>query len=235
MERVSVLRLHFLVAVLAAASSLCSSRAGSLLLLDILRDELLVLGGGLLGSLIAVELGSLGDLFAAEALLSNETLNLGGLVVSLVTTLDLAASDVAADVVLLDVEAEDGSDVALSLLEEARGHLLVGAAGNLGITLLHDLQRHDGEVRAGDAATDGTSSAVAGSLGVEEGALFLEEDAGSALSHDTLLHCETLSIVSAGNFENVAFVFLTKIFAFNFLSHSLLEEGADLSFIINLN
>ena len=53
---------------------------------------------------------------------------------------------------------------------------------------------------------------------------FLEEDAGSSHSHDTLLHCETLSIVSTGNFENVAFVFLTKRLAVNFLAHSLLEE-----------
>jgi len=206
-----------------------SGGAGSLLLLDILRDKLLVLGGGLLGRLIAVELDSLDQLLAAETLLSDEALDFGGLVVGLVATLDFAASDILADVVFLGVEAEDGSDVALSLLEEAGGDLLVGAAGDLGVTLLHDLEGHDAKVGAGDAAAHGPSSAVAGSLGVEERALFLEENAGPALSHDTLLHCETLSVVSTGNFENVAFVFLTKHFAINLLAHSLLKEGAAVS------
>ena len=45
------------------------------------------------------------------------------------------------------------------------------------------------------------------------------------MSHDTLLHRETLSIVSTGNFENVAFVFITKTVAFDFLAHPLFEEG----------
>ena len=149
--------------------------ASGLLLLDVLRDELLVLGGRLFGGLEAVESLSLDDLLAAEALLSDEALDLGGLVVGLVTTLDLTTGNILADVVLLAVEAEDGGDVALSLLEEAGGDLLVGAASDLLVTLLHDLQSHDAEVRAGDAATDGPSSAVAGSLGVEERSLYYQQ------------------------------------------------------------
>ena len=147
------------------------SGAGGLLLLDVLRDELLVAGGSLLGCLIAIESSSLDELLAAETLLGDKALDLGGLVVSLVTTLDLTASDVLADVVLLDVETEDGSDVALSLLEKARANVLVSAAGDLGVTLLHNLKRDDSKVSTGDASTDGSSSAVAGSLGVEERSL----------------------------------------------------------------
>ena len=74
---------------------------GSLLLLDILGDELLVLGGLLLGCLEALKLLSLDELLAAEAFLSDEALDLGGLVVSLVATLDLALGNVLANVVLL--------------------------------------------------------------------------------------------------------------------------------------
>ena len=156
---------------LSGLSGSRSGRAGSLLLLDVLGEELLVLGGVLLGRLEAVELVTLSDLLAAEALLSDEALDLGGLVVSLVTTLDLAAGNILADVVLL-AEAEDLADVVPTLLEEARADLLVGAASDLLLTLLHDLEGDDSKVGARDAATDGSPSAVAGPLGVEEGALY---------------------------------------------------------------
>ena len=51
-----------------------------------------------------------------------------------------------------------------------------------------------------------------------------EEDACSTVFHDTLLHCESLSVVSASNFEHVAFVVITHYFALNFLAHSPVEE-----------
>ena len=150
------------------------SSAGSLLLLDVLGEELLVLGSILLGGLEAVELNALSDLLAAEALLGDQALDLGGLVVGLVTTLDLATGNVFAHVVGL-AEAEHGSDVSSPLLEEARTDILVGAAGDLLVTLLHDLERDDGKVGAGDAAADGSPSAVASPLGVEERALYKQK------------------------------------------------------------
>ena len=142
-----------------------------LLLLDVLGQELLVLGGGLLGGLEAVGLLSLDESLSTEALLGDEALNLGGLVVSLVTALDFTTGNIFAHVVLLFVEAEDGGDVVLSLFEEAGTNVLVSAAGDFLITLLHDLQGDDTEVGASDAATDGTSSSVTSSLGVEERSL----------------------------------------------------------------
>ncbi len=142
-----------------------------LLLLDVLGQELLVLGGGLLGGLEAVGLLSLDESLSTETLLGDEALNLGGLVVSLVTALDFTTGNIFADVVLLAVEAEHGGDVVLSLFEEAGTDVLVSAAGDFLITLLHDLQGDDTEVGASDAATDGTSSSVTSSLGVEERSL----------------------------------------------------------------
>merc|ERR1711997_569592 len=186
--------------------------------------ELLVLGGLLLGCLEALKLLSLDELLAAEAFLSDEALDLGGLVVSLVTALDLALGNILANVVLLWVESEDGSNLVLSLLEETVRQLLVGAALNFLVALLHDLQGHDSEVRAGEATADRLSSSVASSLWVEERALFLEENACSAVLHYALLHGETLLVVSSGNFENVALVVLAQILSCNFHSHSLLIE-----------
>ena len=91
---------------------------------------------------------------------------------SLVTTLDLALSNVLAHIILLGVEAQDGGNLVSSLLEETVGHLLVGAASDGLVTLLDNLEGDDSEVGASDATTDGPSSSVASSLGVEERALY---------------------------------------------------------------
>ena len=53
----------------------------------------------------------------------------------------------------------------------------------------------------------------------------LEEDACSAVFHDTLFHCESLRVVSTGDLENVAIVIFSKNSAVDFLAHSLLKEG----------
>jgi len=211
------------------------SLTSGLLLLDVLRHELLVLGSGLLAGLEALELLSLDELLAAETLLSDETLDLGGLVVSLVTTLDLATHDVLGHIVLLWVETEDGGNLVLSLLEEAVGHLLVGAALDLLLTLLGDLEGDHVKVGSGEASTDGPSCSVTSSSRSEESSLLFEEDASSAVFHDTLLHCESLSVISTSDLEHVAFVVITHDRTVNLLSHSLVKEGADLAFIINLN
>ena len=167
--------LSFLSLSLGLGLSLGFGSTGSLPLLGVLGDELLVLGGLLLGCLEALKLLSLDELLAAEAFLSDEALDLGGLPVSLVTTLDLALGNVLANVVLLWVESEDGSNLVLSLLEETVRHLLVGAALNFLVALLHDLEGHDSEVWAGEAATDRLSSSVTSSPWVEERALYRQQ------------------------------------------------------------
>ena len=52
----------------------------------------------------------------------------------------------------------------------------------------------------------------------------LEKDASSAVFHDTLLHCESLSVVSAGDLKDVALVVLSHHFTIDFLAHSPVEE-----------
>ena len=149
--------------------------AGCLLLLDVLRDELLVLGGLLLRGLIAIKLLSFDELLAAETFLSDQALDLGGLPVSLVTALDFALGNVLAHVVLLFVETEDGGNLVLSFLEETVGDLLVGAALDFLVALLHDLEGNDSKVGAGDATADRLSPSVAGSLRVEERTLYRQQ------------------------------------------------------------
>ena len=53
---------------------------------------------------------------------------------------------------------------------------------------------------------------------------FLEQNSGTSVDEDTLLHGETLLVISAGDAEDVALVLFAHNVAFNFLAHSPVEE-----------
>ena len=138
---------------LGSSSLLGLSLSGSLLFLHELGDELLVLGGGSLGVLGALDLGSLDDSLSADALLRHESLDLGGLVVGLVASLDLSVDHISSHIVVL-LEVEVGADVVGSLLGESVGLGVVGEAGDVLLALLDHGEGNDSEVGSADASTD---------------------------------------------------------------------------------
>ena len=54
---------------------------------------------------------------------------------------------------------------------------------------------------------------------------FLKEDADSAVFHDTLLHRETLLVISTCDLEDVTLVIVAHHSAIDFLAHSSVKEG----------
>ena len=131
--------------------------------LDVLRHELLVLLLLLLGGLKGIRLSSLEDSLSADALLSDESLNLGSLVVNSVflltrlvgaLLLDLTANDVVSHIVLFLVKVEECADSVSSLLTEAVWSISVGDLCDLFLTLFDDSQLDDSEVRSTDASTN---------------------------------------------------------------------------------
>lgn len=206
---------------------------GGLLLLDVLGEEGLVLLGVLLGGLETVSLGLDDRALAADTLLGDKTLDLGGLVESLVSALDLTANNVLADIVLLLVKSEGLNDVVAALHTESVGALDIGHTSDLTVTLLGNAEEDRANIGSDDAATDGLAGTLTNAHGLVASATLLEEDAGSAVDKDTLLHLETLLIVTAGNSEDVALELVTQDFAVNFLTHSSVEEGTDCLFIVN--
>lgn len=80
----------------------------------------------------------------------------------------------------------------------------VGEAGDLIITLLDNAEGKDGEIHADDASTDGLSLALTGSARAVAGVSLGEEKTDTGRVHDTLLHGETLLVVSTGDAEDVA-------------------------------
>ena len=91
---------------------------------------------------------------SAETGLSDETLDLGGLIESLVLALDLTGNNVLANIVLLLVEREGLDDVVSSLGTEAVGTLNIGNTSDLLLTLLNNTEEDGSEVSTDNAATD---------------------------------------------------------------------------------
>ena len=86
----------------------------------------------------------------------------------------------------------------------------VGKAGDVGITLLHDGEGEDGKVLLDDAATDGLPLALTGAARAVAGVALSKEETDTRRVHDTLLHGETLLVISAGDAEDIALPLVTK-------------------------
>jgi len=206
----------------------------SLLLLGVALEESLVVTASLLGSLDSGDLVSLDDVLSAESLLSHHTLDSGGLVEGLVTLLNFTVNDIAFDIILL-FEVEVLDDSVLSLLSESVGVLNIGESGNFLFTLGDNSEGDDGKIGTGNATTDGLSLALTSSSGLEGSSTLSEENSGSAVDKDTLLHGETLFVVSSGDSEDVTLVFISHKLSVDFLTHASVKEGTNVFFIINFD
>lgn len=133
-------------------------------LLDVLGKNLVVLGLEFLGLLEAVDLCALDELLSSQPLLGDESLDVGGLVESLVTLLDFSSHNVLSHVVGLP-ESEHLSDVAGSLGSESAGLGVGGDSVDFGLTLLDDLEGNNCKIGTADAAADGLSLSLASSSG----------------------------------------------------------------------
>ena len=138
---------------LSFLSLLCSLLL-SLLLLGIGGEELFVLFKVLTSGLVTTNDLSLVLVLSAETGLGDETLDLGGLIESLVLALDLTGNNVLANIVLLLVEREGLDDVVSSLGTEAVGTLNIGNTSDLLLTLLNNTEEDGSEVSTDNAATD---------------------------------------------------------------------------------
>lgn len=80
----------------------------------------------------------------------------------------------------------------------------VGDAWDVGLALLDDGESKDGKVHGDDATADGLALALTGAAGAVARVSLGEEKADTGWVHNTLLHGETLLVVSSGDLEDVA-------------------------------
>lgn len=219
----------------------CSSLAGiglvGLGLGDTLGKDLGVLVGLVLDLLGLAALESETVALVLQALGGDQSLDLGSLGVRLLALalgLDLSSDDVLADIVILG-EVEELADLGGALGSEALGLDDVGQAGDIGITLLDDGESEDGQVHGDDAATDGLSLALTGSAGAVAGVAVGEQEADTAGVHDTLLHGETLLVVSTSDAEDVALELVADRVTGDLSAHALLHEDGELTLILNVD
>ena len=99
---------------------------------------------------------------------------------------------------------EELADVASTLGSEALRNGGVSEAGNVLLTLLDDGDGEDRHVGANDASTDGLALALTGAAGAVARVTLGQQEADTVGEEDTLLHGETLLVVTSGDAENVA-------------------------------
>ena len=117
-------------------SDLCGLLLG-FLFLGVLGEQLLVLLETITGGLVTADYLSLVLSLSAETGLSDEALDLGRLVESLVLSLDLAANNVLADIVLFLVKGEGLDDLVSALDTKAVGAFNVGHSLDVLLAALH--------------------------------------------------------------------------------------------------
>ncbi|KAI3481067.1 hypothetical protein L1887_56641 [Cichorium endivia] len=219
------------------AGSLVGGNLG-LLLGDALGKELLVL---LLLDVLSLSLADLERALVTLALETrggHETLDLGGLGVRLGTLLlrdDLAANDKLADVVLLG-EVEELADVVGTLGTKALGDggVGVGEAGDLVVALLDNNEVEGLDIGADDAATDRLALALTGAAGAVARVTLGEEETHTVGEEDTLLHGETLLVVTTADAEDVALPLVAERVDLDVLRHALLVEAANEALILDV-
>ena len=194
--------------------------------LDALGKELLVLSLSLGSALKTLSLGQLLLAFATKSDGGNQTLDLGSLGVGLlvgVGRLNGATDNVLADIVFL-AQVKEFTDVVSTLGTQTLGDGGVGQTGNILLALLNDDQVHDSQVGLDDTTANGLALALTGAARAVARVALAQQQADTVGQKDTLLHGETLLVVTTGNAENVTLEFVTERIADDFLGHAFVVE-----------
>jgi hypothetical protein len=228
-----------------------STTTFSLLLLgflDTLGKQLLVVGFGLTGSLTSSALKSLSVSLALEGDGGDKTLDLGSLGEGLLTLalgLDLTTDDVLADIIILGqvlfvyIWLNTVLSLSLSLLfstykeladlggtlgTETLGNSGISQTSNILLTLLDNNEGEDREVGTNDTTTDRLSLALTGTARTVARVALGEQETNTVRQKDTLLHGETLLVVTTRDAEDVTLELITKGVTRYFLGHALVKE-----------
>jgi len=172
-----------------------------------------------------------------QTLGGNQSLNLGGLgvrLLALALRLYFTSDDELANIIILG-ETEELPDLRGALGTQTLRVDHVGDAGDVLLALLDDGESQHGQIHRDDAATDGFALSLTSAAWAVARVAVGEEKTDTRGMHNTLLHGETLLVVSAGDLENVALELVANTVAWNFGTHSLVHEHAQLPFIFNVD
>lgn len=137
--------------------------------------------------------------------------------------------------IIILCQAEELADLGSTLGSKALGMGDVGQASDVVVTLLDDNEGENREVHTDDAATDGLALALTGAAGAVAAVSLGEEKLNTGGVHNTLLHRETLLVVSSGDLEDVAGEFGADAVTRDLLAHALVHEDAEAALIFNVD
>lgn len=216
------------------SSSLLDLSLLGLLLSNSLGQKLSVLGSSVLLGLSVAGLEGLEVSLALQSLGSDETLDLRSLGVGLVALGDLTSDDKLADIVLLG-KTKELSDVVGTLGSQTLGHSGVSQTLNLVVSLLENHQGQHSEVRSHNASTDRLSLALTSATGTVARVAVGQEQTNTGGVQNSLLHGESLLVVTSGNLEDVSLELITKRVSLDLLAHALVVENAETVLVVNLD
>ena len=207
---------------------------GSSLLLVVSGNLVEVSLGSGLGLLVAVTLlGTLSTL-ALDTLGSDETLNRRSNGALLALRSLLGTDDELADIIGL-LEVEELADLGSTLGSKRTRADGVGKSGNLTLSLLHNDKVEDGDIGSDNASTDRLSLALSLSADSVARVSVSEEKTNTVVHENTLLHGETLLVVSSRDTENVSLELVSENISVNLVGDTLVVESAELDLIIDLD
>jgi hypothetical protein len=96
----------------------------------------------------------------------------------------------------------------------------VGDTWNILLALLDDGEGEDGEVHGDDATADGLALALTSAAWAVARVSVGEEKANTGWVHNTLLHWETLLVVSTGDLKDVALELISNGVTWNLGAHT---------------
>jgi hypothetical protein len=210
---------------------------GDLLFALSLGNKGVVLGNGFLLSQSLPLLQALQVPSSLQSHRGDQSLDLGGLGVRLGTFLlglNLSSNNELSDIVFLG-QVEESSDLGGSLGTQSLGQDGVGQSGDLLFTLLDDDDGQDGNVGVDDATSNGLSLSFTGSSGSVTRVTVGEEKSGSVGEENTLLHGETLLVVTTGDPEDVSLPLVSDGVGGNLLGHPLFDEDSGPPFILEVD
>ena len=127
----------------------------------------------------------------------------------LLGALDLATDNVLPDIVLLG-KVEEATDLSRTLGTEALGEHGVGQSWDLLLALLDDDDGQDRDIGADNATTDRLAAALACAADAVARVAVRKQELDTVGQEDTLLHRETLLVISAGDAEHIALPFVAE-------------------------
>lgn len=182
----------------------------------------------------AVDLLGLQSSLSLQGLRSNQSLDSWSLRVGLAVLLNGSSDNVVSDVVLLR-QTEELSDVVGSLWTQSLWGGDVGQTLNVSLTLLDNSQSNDRQVLVDDTASDGLSLSLTNSSWSVTRVTLRQQQSDSGWVQDTLLHWETLLVVTTGDLEDVTLELVADSVTFDLLAHTLVVEGTQLVLVLNLD